>query len=145
MRAVEEPVNQETKMKEVIIGTEFVSNTIVSENNTALSVGSGESLVFSTPMMIALMENASYLCLKPFLDESESSVGIKMDVSHESASPIGLAISAMAKITEANGKIITFEVIASDAFGVIGRGTHQRAVINTEKFISKASQKLSKI
>ena len=47
--------------------------------------------------------------------------------------------------SEANGKIITFEVIASDAFGVIGRGTHQRAVINTEKFISKANQKLSKI
>ncbi len=132
-------------MKEVIIGTEFVSNTIVSEHNTALSVGSGEALVFSTPMMIALMENAAYLCLKPFLDESESSVGIKMDTTHESASPIGLAISARAKITEVNGKIVTFEVIASDAFGVIGKGLHQRAVINSEKFISRANQKLNHI
>lgn len=132
-------------MKEVIIGTEFMSNTIVSGQNTALAVGSGEALVFSTPMMIALMENAAYLCLKPFLDEGESSVGIKMDVTHESASPIGLAISARAKITEVSGKTVTFEVIASDAFGVIGRGSHQRAVVNSERFISRANQKLNQI
>lgn len=132
-------------MNEVIIGTEFVSNTIVTENNVALTVGSGEAEVFSTPMMIALMENAAYLCLKPFLDETETSVGIRMDTTHESASPIGLAISARAKITEVSGKIITFEVIASDAFGIIGKGTHQRAVVNAEKFVSRANTKLEAV
>lgn len=132
-------------MNEVIIGTEFVSNTIVTENNVALTVGSGEAEVFSTPMMIALMENAAYLCLKPFLDETETSVGIRMDTTHESASPIGLAISARAKITEVSGKIVTFEVIASDAFGIIGKGTHQRAVVNAEKFVSRANTKLEAV
>ncbi len=132
-------------MNEVIIGTEFVSNTIVTENNVALTVGSGEAEVFSTPMMIALMENAAYLCLKPFLDETETSVGIRMDTTHESASPIGLAISARAKITEVSGKIVTFEVIASDAFGIIGKGTHQRAVVNAEKFVSHANTKLEAV
>lgn len=132
-------------MKEVIIGTEFVSNTIVTENNVALTVGSGEAEVFSTPMMIALMENAAYLCLKPFLDEDETSVGIKIETTHESASPIGLAISARAKITEVSGKIVTFEVIASDAFGVIGRCLHQRAVVNTEKFVSRANAKFESV
>lgn len=132
-------------MNEIIIGTEFVSNTIVTENNVALSVGSGEAEVFSTPMMIALMENAAYLCLKPFLDETETSVGIKMDTTHESASPIGLAISARAKVTEVNGKVVTFEVIAYDAFGVIGKGLHQRAIVNAEKFISRANTKLESI
>ena len=132
-------------MKEVIIGTEFVSNTIVTENNVALTVGSGEAEVFSTPMMIALMENAAYLCLKPFLDEDETSVGIKIETTHESASPIGLAISARAKITEVSGKIVTFEVIASDAFGVIGRCLHQRAVVNAEKFVSRANAKFESV
>ncbi|MBQ8624360.1 MAG: thioesterase family protein [Oscillospiraceae bacterium] len=132
-------------MNEVIKGTEFVSTTIVTENNTAFTVGSGEAEVFSTPMMVALMENSAYLCLKPYLDEDETSVGIKMDTTHESASPIGLAITARATITEVNGKIITFEVIASDAFGIIGRGMHQRAVVNTEKFVSRANAKLASV
>lgn len=132
-------------MNEVIIGTEFVSNTIVTENNIALTVGSGEAEVFSTPMMVALMENAAYLCLKPFLDETETSVGIKMDTTHESASPIGLAVTARAKITEVSGKTVTFDIIASDAFGVIGRSTHQRAVVNAEKFIGRANAKLESV
>ncbi len=132
-------------MNEVIIGTEFVSTTIVTETNTAFTVGSGEAEVFSTPMMIALMENSAYLCLKPFLNDDETSVGIKIDTTHESASPIGLAVTARAKITEVNGKVITFEVIASDAFGIIGKGMHQRAVVNTEKFVSRASKKLESI
>ncbi len=132
-------------MNEVIIGTEFVSTTIVTETNTAFTVGSGEAEVFATPMMIALMENAAYLCLKPFLEEGETSVGIKIDTTHESASPIGLAITARARIIEVNGKIITFEVIASDAFGIIGKGVHQRAVVNAEKFVSRANKKLESI
>ncbi len=132
-------------MNEIIIGTEFVSTTIVTETNTALTVGSGEAEVFATPMMISLMENAAYLCLKPFLSEDEASVGIKIDTTHESASPIGLAITARAKITEVNGKIVSFEVIASDAFGVIGKGTHQRAIVNSEKFLNRANKKLESI
>lgn len=130
-------------MKDIIIGTEFVCSTIVTGSNTALAVGSGEAEVYATPMMIALMENAAYLCLKPFLDEEESSVGIHMSSTHESATPIGVAVSALAKITAVEGKIVTFEVIASDAFGVIGKGEHKRAVINSQRFIDKARKKLS--
>ncbi len=128
-------------MQDVIIGSEFVCNNIVTSSNTALSVGSGEAEVFATPMMIALMENAAYLCLKPFLSDDESSVGILMNTTHESATPIGVAVSATAKITAVDGKIVTFEITASDAFGIIGRGEHKRAVINSQRFIDKAQKK----
>lgn len=128
-------------MQDVIIGSEFVCNNIVTSSNTALSVGSGEAEVFATPMMIALMENAAYLCLKPFLSDDESSVGILMNTTHESATPIGVAVSATAKITAVDGKIVTFEITASDAFGIIGRGAHKRAVINSQRFIDKAQKK----
>ena len=130
-------------MKEVVIGTEFTSSTLVINSNTAIKVGSGEAPVFSTPMMIALMENAAYLCLKPFLDDEETSVGISMNVSHESATPIGMAVTAIAKILSVEGKVVTFSVTASDAFGVIGRGEHKRAVVNSQKFIERANKKQS--
>lgn len=129
-------------MKDIVIGSEFVCNNVVTSSNTALSVGSGEAEVFATPMMIALMENSAYLCLKPFLDEEESSVGILMNTTHESATPVGMAVSATAKITAVEGKIVTFEVTACDAFGVIGRGVHKRAVINSQRFIERALKKL---
>jgi len=130
-------------MQDIIIGAEFVCRNIVTSASTALSVGSGEAEVYATPMMIALMENAAYLCLKPFLDDDESSVGILMNTTHESATPVGVAVSALARITAVDGKIVTFEVTASDAFGVIGRGEHKRAVINSQRFIDKAQKKLS--
>lgn len=130
-------------MKDIIIGTRFTSSTLVINSNTAIKVGSGEADVFATPMMIALMENAAYLCLKPFLDESESSVGVNINVSHESATPVGMSVSATAEIIAVEGKAVTFSVVASDSCGIIGRGEHKRVVINSEKFIQRANSKLA--
>lgn len=129
-------------MKDIVIGSEFISTSVVSQSNTAVAVGSGEAPVFATPMMIALMENAAYLCIKPFLDEGETSVGTMMSASHESATPVGLTVSAKATVTTVNGRMISFEVEASDEKGLIGKGTHERCVLNSEKFLARANQKI---
>ncbi|NLO49474.1 MAG: thioesterase family protein [Clostridiales bacterium] len=121
----------------IIPGIKGHSETVVSENNTALAAGSGTLRVFATPFMIALMENAAYESIAPFLDESQSSVGTLMNVSHSAATPIGMMVWADSEVIAADGKKIVFRVTAYDKSGLIGSGTHERYIISTERFLEK--------
>ena len=119
------------------IGKSATVSTIVSEKNTAKAVGSGSLEVFATPMMIALMEQAACECLAESLEPGQTSVGTVVNVGHTEASPIGAIITATATIVEINVREISFVVSASCGENSIGKGTHTRVIINTEKFISK--------
>ena len=123
------------------IGLKGRAETVVNETNTAAAMGSGLVPVFATPAMIALMEQAAASSLTPFLEEGQGSVGIHLDVSHESATPIGLKVWAESEVAEVDGKQITFKVSAYDAAGLIGCGTHKRACITVDRFLTKAEQK----
>lgn len=117
------------------------SETIVTENNTAQKLGSGLLPVFATPMMTLLMENAaSEMCL-PHLAEGEGTVGTHLDISHDSATPIGMKVWAEAKLVAIDGRALSFEVTAYDEKGPIGKGTHQRFIIKNERFMEKAEAK----
>lgn len=123
------------------VGLKGRCNTVVTESNTAAAVGSGLLPVFATPMMVALMENAAVNATAPHLAEGEGTVGTHMDVSHDSATPIGLKVWAEAELTGVDGRALTFAVTAYDEAGVIGKGVHQRFVIQNEKFMSKTLRK----
>lgn len=123
------------------IGLKGRAETVVVQENTAAAVGSGLVPVFATPSMIALMEQAASSSLLPRLEEGQGSVGTHIDVTHESATPIGLKVWAETEVTEVNGKQITFTVSAYDEAGLIGRGTHKRAIITVKRFLSKTEQK----
>ena len=85
------------------VGASFELKTKVTEQNTALAVGSGDVPVFATPMMMALMEGAAAQCLAQFLEEGKTSVGGNISSSHVSATPVGMEVSAVATITEVDG------------------------------------------
>lgn len=123
------------------IGLKGYAETVVVEENTAASVGSGLVPVFATPSMIALMEQAAASSLSPYLNEGQGSVGIHLDVTHESATPIGLKVWAESEVIAADDKQITFAVFAYDKAGLIGRGTHKRACITVNRFMAKTEQK----
>ena len=123
------------------IGTKGRSETVVTEQNTANAIGSGLVPVFATPYMIALMENAAANSLLPFLAEDEGSVGTRLNVSHDSATPIGMKVWAEAEVVAVEGKKITFSVSAFDEAGPIGGGTHERFLIKPEKFLAKTQAK----
>lgn len=123
------------------IGLKGRAETVVVENNTAAAVGSGLVPVFATPYMVALMENAASSSLVPYLEEGQGSVGVHLDVSHESATPIGMKVWAESEVTAVDGKQIAFAVSAYDEAGLIGRGTHKRAIITVDRFLSKVEQK----
>ena len=116
----------------------------VVEANTAAQVGSGLLPVFATPAMTALMEKAAASLLEELLPEGETSVGISLNVSHIAATPIGMKVRAEAEVTAVEGKKIFFVVTAFDEKGKIGEGTHERFIVNAEKFMAKAQAKLEK-
>lgn len=123
------------------IGLKGRAETVVNEANTAAAMGSGLVPVFATPAMIALMEQAAASSLLPYLEEGQGTVGIHLDVSHESATPIGLKVWAESEVTAVDGKQISFTVSAYDETGLIGRGTHKRACITVDRFLAKTEQK----
>jgi predicted thioesterase len=116
-------------------------NEIVTENKTALSVGSGSLAVYATPSMLALIEKAACEALKGVLDETETTVGTLLNVKHIAATPVGMQVSATAELIEREGRRLVFKVVANDECGVIGEGIHERFIVNSEKFIQKTYSK----
>lgn len=114
---------------------------VVTEANTAAAVGSGGITVFSTPMMIALMENAALRAVQPHLNEGESTVGTVVNIKHLAATPLGMSVRAVARLDVVDGRRLLFTVEAFDAKEKIGEGTHERFVIGVEKFLLKVQQK----
>jgi fluoroacetyl-CoA thioesterase len=97
--------------------------------------------VFATPVMILVMENAALNAIKPFLEAGESAVGIAVDVKHVAATPVGQDVRAMAEVVGVSGKRIDFKVTARDSEEEIGRGTHQRIVIDLSSFNARLTRK----
>lgn len=129
-------------MKQIEKGISKKIITTVTLEKLASAVGSGTADVFSTPMLVALMENAAMKCISEFLDDGETSVGIEMNVKHISASPLGMEVYAIATVTEVEGRKITFDIEAYDKAGKIGTATHSRFVLLSDIFEAKAKAKL---
>lgn len=119
------------------IGDKGTVTVKVTKENCASAIGSGALDVFATPSMIALMENAACEAINASLQPGESSVGTKVNISHLKASALEDTITATATLTEIDGRRLVFEVVANDSKGIIGEGTHERFIINVEKFLSK--------
>ena len=127
-------------MKTGIRGEQMI---IVTEQQTAKYLGSGELAVFATPCMIALMENTAYKSVQPFLDPGQGTVGTLLNVKHLAATPVGMEVRCETKLTAIDRRRLVFEVKAYDACGLIGEGTHERFVIDNQKFMQKANGKLN--
>ena len=124
------------------IGMSRTVSVVVNESNTAAAVGSGDTRVFATPMMVALMENAASTLAAESLEEGQTTVGIEVQVSHVAATPVGMTVEATATLTAAEGRTLTFSMEARDERGVIGTGTQKRAIVLRERFVEKAYSKL---
>ena len=127
---------------EITIGMKGEAFTDVERADTAKEVGSGDLLVYATPCMVALMEGAACEAIADALKETETTVGTMLNIEHTSATPVGLEVRAEAVVINVEGKVITFEVVAYDEIGEIGRGLHKRVIVNSQKFLDKAYMKL---
>ena len=127
------------------IGMTYTVEKTVTPDMTAKAVGSGGLEVFGTPYMMGLMECAAMWCVQKELPEGKGTVGVEIASSHLAPTPVGMKVTATAEVTDvsANGKMITFKVTASEAEGLIGEGTHTRAVIDNARFLQKCNDKLA--
>lgn len=125
------------------IGIKGEQTFTVTEDKLASKVGSGLVAVFATPMMIAAIENTAAASVASYLEEGKTTVGTLINVTHVAATPLGMTVRIETELTDiaANGKILTFRVAAYDEAGLIGEGTHQRAVVDRTRFEAKAAAK----
>ena len=116
---------------------------IVTEEKTAKAMGSGELPVYATPAMIALIEKTAWMSVAGELEEGQGTVGTKLAVEHVSASPLGAHITCKTTLVGVDRRRLLFSVEVSDDAGIIGQGTHERFIVENEKFVTKAQGKLA--
>lgn len=121
------------------IGIKYTSELIVTERETAISIGSGNMPILATPAMMALMENAAMLAVAPHLPNGSTTVGGHIASSHLRPSKLGDNISATAVITKVEGSKIEFHVEAHCGDTLLGEGTHLRFIVNRSKFMERIS------
>jgi len=117
---------------------ELVATAADQASALALSAEDAFPEVFATSRLVALMELAAARCMMPLLGPGQLSVGVNVNVSHLAATPKGVTVRAEATFTGMQGKLYCFEVQAWDRGGVIGQGSHTRAIIASERLLTGA-------
>ena len=97
--------------------------------------------VFATPMMVTAMENAALNAVRAYLDPGESAVGTLVNMRHLAATPAGHQVTADAVVTKVDGRRIEFDVTARDEIEEIGKGTHERMVVDMARLDKKLEAK----
>ncbi len=118
-------------------GLKLSHKKIVTPDETAAKAASGTLDIYGTPFLIAFMEKTSLDIVTPFLKDGESTVGISMNMKHVKANKIGDEITCKAELYKIDGKKLTFKVVATHNDKVIGEATHERFIINIDRFLSK--------
>ena len=126
---------------DITLGLKGIAKETVSAENTAAKVGSGSLPVFATPIMVALMEKAACQALEGHLDEGSTTVGTMLNIEHVAATPVGMAVTAESTVTAVDGRKVCFAVAAYDEAGLIGKGKHERFIVNAERFTDKTNAK----
>jgi len=114
---------------------------VVAEEHTATHIGSGGVRVLATPKMVLFMERAAVAAVDHLLPEGYRTVGGHLDVQHLAPTPVGLEVKATAELIEVDGRRLVFQVQAHDGVELVGQGTHQRFIINVQRFRESVAEK----
>ena len=123
------------------IGMNHKTLRTVEPQYTAASMKSGLLEVLATPIMIAWMEECCMECVQPQLEEGFGTVGTLVNVTHEAPTPVQGEVTINCFLRQVDGRRLVFAVEASDKGGIIGRGSHERFIVNGAKFQEKCDKK----
>ena len=124
------------------LGLKGSAELVVGQEHTAPHVGSGRVHVLATPVMINLMEAAALEAVEDLLPEGHQSLGMRLDIRHYAATPIGMRVCATAELAAIDGRSLEFRVEAHDEKEAIGDGSHQRVIVNVARFDQRVQKKL---
>lgn len=122
---------------ELKIGIRGFDKVKVTLDHTATAYGSGLVNVFATPAMIALMEKTCQLSVQPFLPNQFITLGTLVNIKHLKATPIDQVVECTSELISVDGRKLIFSVSASDEYGLIGEGLHERFIVNKIDFMNK--------
>jgi len=117
---------------------------LVADELCAKAMGSGTLAVYATPAMVALMEQTAAESVESYLEEGKATVGIKINVEHLAATPVGLKVTCKSELVAVENRKLVFDVEAFDEVGLIGKAYHERFIIDAERFVEKTYEKLKK-
>ena len=120
------------------IGIKGSGEAMVTEALTAKAMGSGELPVYATPAMAALIEETAWKSVAPALEPGQGTVGTKLDISHLAATPLGRKVRCETELIEIDRRRLVFSAAVYDEAGKIGEGTHERFIVDNERFLAKA-------
>ncbi|MDR2845747.1 MAG: thioesterase family protein [Candidatus Methanoplasma sp.] len=125
----------------ISVGTVGEKKIWVTNIELASALGSGSLPVFATPAMVLLIESTAYESVLPELGEGESTVGISLNIKHTAPSVEGSEITCRTELIEVDRSRLVFRAEVSDGSGPIGTGTHERFLVKSEAFMSKARER----
>jgi len=112
---------------------------VVSDDDTAIAIGSGTVPVLATPRLVALCEQAAVAAVEGELEDGSTSVGMRVQVDHLMPTAVGAPVTAEATLEKISGRRLTFTVSASDHRGLIAAGRVTRVVVDYDRFMEKAN------
>ena len=110
---------------------------------TAEKAGNKGVDVLSTPMLVQLVEDAAMSCAAPGLAEGEITLGTHIDLEHHKPVPVGFIVRTEVELVLVDGPRISFAVQVFDEQEAVAEGTHERYVLQREKFLHKLEEKLA--
>lgn len=124
-------------------GAEGKAKLRVAEEHTAPRVGSGRVHVLATPVMINLIEAAALDALDKHLPPGYQSLGTRLDIKHIAATPVGMKVIAKVQVARVEGRTVHFTARVKDEMELVGEGTHERVVVNVQKFDERIRNKFT--
>ncbi|MGZ4205510.1 MAG: thioesterase family protein [Actinomycetota bacterium] len=107
---------------------------VVTDELTAIHLGSGDVPVFGTPALLALIEEAAVAAVHDALPDGSTSVGARVELEHLAPSRVGVEVRALARLIAVDGRALTFECEAYEGDKLIGRATHRRIIVERARF-----------
>jgi predicted thioesterase len=138
----EKTMSSTDKLKPGMKGT---AELVVAEEHTAPRVGSGRVHVLATPVMINVIEAAALAAIEHLLPQGYQSLGTRLDIRHFAATPVGMRVRAEVEVEKVEGRTVGFRVSVSDEKEPIGDGTHERMVVNVQRFDVRVQDKVAMV
>jgi len=130
------------KLPELKIGMSGIVQKVITREDAALNYGSGSlDNLLATPVLVALMIESAVKAVDPILPEGCITIGKSIEVEHSNPTMVGMTVTVQAKLVEFNGTRLLFEIRAYDEVGEIGKGCHERYIVNHSRLMNKVFER----
>ena len=117
--------------------------TVTEEMTPRFLVGSGIRVI-ATPELVRLMEQAAQEGVGKLLPPHQTTVGMRVELRHLAASPIGMTVTARCTLREIDRRRLVFSAEVHDELDKVGEGTHERFIVDSAKHQERVQEKMAR-